>query len=137
MQAKVPVSAQDTSGPGDLKQTVQHSGSTQTSSSVANNQEDSQTTVTNQDFSSAQTSSAAFTDPSLACAFSYSLELDEFDFLDQQRSDTKISDEQSDSEEGEVSSDTIDKPEQTEDMNYRENCPVYPVYFGMEPHTNI
>ena len=48
------------------------------------------------------------------------MEPDEFDFPDRQLFDTEISDEPSDSEEGEVSSDTLDKPEQTPEMNYRE-----------------
>ena len=48
------------------------------------------------------------------------LEPDDFDFPDQQFSEGELSDEQYDSDEGDGSSDTTDKPEQTEDMNDRE-----------------
>ena len=45
-------------------------------------------------------------------------------------SDASYSDDQVSSDEGEISSDTLDKPEQTEDMNYRETVRSIQSFMG-------
>ena len=82
--------------------------------------EGSQTGATNQDLSYVHPYSTMFANQSLARDMAHPPEPDDFDFLDHQFSEAEISDEQSDSDGGEGSSDTNDRPEQTEDMNYRE-----------------
>ena len=113
------MSTQATSNPEDVQQKDLYTGSAQASSSGTAHKEDFQTGDTDQDLIYDQPSSATFNDQSLAGALSHPPELDDLDFPNRQPSDTELSDEL-DSEEGELSSDAAEKPEQTEDMNYRE-----------------
>ena len=64
-------------------------------------------------------STSLFDDSSLAGACNVPPEPDSL-VIDTHLSDASYSDDQVSSDEGEISSDTLDKPEQTEDMNYRE-----------------
>ena len=65
-----------------------------------------------------QTSSSLFGDSSVSDAYRAPPEPDNLD-IDPPPSEATLSDDQI-SDEGEISSDTLDRPEQTEDMNYRE-----------------
>ena len=55
----------------------------------------------------------------MAGAYSYPPELDTLDF-DPSQSDTEYSEEQAESDERKISPDTLETPEQTEDMNHQE-----------------
>ena len=67
----------------------------------------------------AQPSTSGFFDSSLTGAYNYPQEPDTLD-IDPPQSDTEYSDDQVDSNEGEISLDTLEKLEQTEDMHYQE-----------------
>ena len=64
-------------------------------------------------------STSGFTDSSLAGAYNFPPEPDTLD-IDKPQSDTEHSDDQADSDEGEISSDSLEKPEQIGDMNCQE-----------------
>ena len=117
VSAKPPVPAQATFGPESVQQARPKSVQVQTSSS--DQQEIFQPSSTSQDLPMTQPSTSGFTDSSLTGAYNYPPEPEGLD-IDQQQSDSEYSDDQADSDEGEISSDTLDKPEQTEDMNYQE-----------------
>ena len=74
---------------------------------------------TGQDFSKPPPSTSGFSDASVAGAYRCSPEPDSVDF-DFPQSDTELSDDQLDSDEGEIYSDNLEKPKLTEDMTYRE-----------------
>ena len=82
-------------------------------------QEASHPGSTGQDLSVAKPPTSVFSDSTLTGAYRVPPESDTLD-IDPPLSDTSYSDDQAGSDEGEISSDTLEKPEQTEDMNYRE-----------------
>ena len=84
-------------------------------------QEVVQTSSTGQALPHAQPSTSGFSDLPVAGSYRCAPEPDTFD-LEHLLSDTEYSDDEPDSGEGEVSSDTVDKPELTEDVNCREIC---------------
>ena len=82
-------------------------------------QEASHPGSTGQDLSVAQPSTFVFSDSTLTGAYHVPPELDTLDIdPPPPLSDASYSDDQASSDEGEISSDTLEKPEQTEDMNY-------------------
>ena len=82
-------------------------------------QEGSHPGSTGQDLIMAQPSTSGFSDLALTGAYTYPPEPDTLD-IDPPQSDTSYTDDQASSDEGEISSNTLEKPEQTEDINYRE-----------------
>ena len=91
---------------------------TQPSSSASLPREDLQTGPTGES-SLGQPSSSVLSDPSLAGSFSLPPEPDDVDF-DHPHSSSDVSSDHSESDEGEISSDTLECPDLTEEMSYRE-----------------
>ena len=78
-----------------------------------------QPSSTSQDLPTAQSSTSGFTSSALAVAYNCTPKPDTLD-IEPPQSDTEYSDTPADSDEGEISSDTLEKLEKTEDMNYSE-----------------
>ena len=105
VSAKPPIPAQATSGPETVQQAKSKSVQVQTSSS--DQQEIFQPSSTGQNLPMTQPSTSGFIDSFLTGAFNYPLEPDGLD-IDRQQSDAEYSDDQADSDEGEISLDTLE-----------------------------
>ena len=125
VHAKPPAQTQATSSPEVVRLVQTKSMPVHTVTSHSTPQDYFQPGVTGQEVlhpgSAGQNlpSTSLFDDSSLTGACNVPPEPDTLD-IDTPLSDASYSDDQVSSDEGEISSDTLDKPEQTEDMNYRE-----------------
>ena len=115
-------------GPESVKQASVHKKTTP-ASSVALPPEDVQTGPAGDSFMD-KSSSAATSGPSFTGAFNLPPEPDEVDF-DNPLAVSDVSSEQSDYDEGEISSDTVECPDQTEDMNYLETVRSIRSFMGI------
>ena len=118
VQPGQPACALDTSCPESVVQAPVHKKTAPPASSGPLPREDSQTGSTGES-TFAKPSSSVLSDPSLASAFATPTEPDDVVF-DHPLSGSDASSAHSDSDEGEISSDTLERPDQTEEMNYRE-----------------
>ena len=137
-QSCPPAPAQATPGPGSVKQAKPkhvpvhtQASAYQPSQDYSTGQETSQPGSTGQDVPQAKPFSSGFSDFSITCAYRCSREWDSVEF-DSPHSDTEYSDDQQESEEGEVSSDNLDKPELTEEMTYRETVRSIRSFMGWD-----
>ena len=115
-RCKSPAPAKDISGPENAQQSLPQCSSSQTGSLSG---------FIGKSFSSTQPSGAEFFYQTYTSAFLCPPELDDVPFTEEHFSEASLSEALSESEDGQLA-DTVDKPEQMEDMNYRETvCSVH------------
>ena len=126
-----PVPALSTSGPEVVTQVPARKKTMPLASSASIPPEDLQAGPIDSAFSKP---SSSLVTGSLTGAFNLPPEPDEIDF-DEPLPGSDVSTDQSDYDEGEISSDTLERPDQTEEMNYRGNCEIHPFLHGLDAHT--
>ena len=99
----------------------------------ATGQEEIQPGSTGQEFSKPQPSTSGFSDAAVTGAYKCPPEPDNVDFEFPQ-SDTELSDDQPVSDEGELSSDNLEKPELTED-DIPGNSQIHQIIYGLESYS--